>query len=309
MSNPARIFLRIVGLVLFAGSLAGVAYIVGVGPDQVAQDMGRNCSHSRNSAAENCGWRDVLGILQALPFVCLIGGVLLLVFRRESDDPQVTSGTGRGIVVGGGRFGILQAVGALAVVLIVVVNFVGVFVYRAGYTFVETKDAFEKVRDAPRPDFSGRPATRAPKADAAPKGLAPGSLLRAKAFRAAMADVRRAAPSGATLTRLRVAADRIDAEVLAGGRTVTLSKLWNKKAAVDSTTAATDGDTPLVAFTRLDPSSPQRAAVAAARSKGRSAKDVDYLVLFDAVGLRWNTFLKGGGAVIAVSPDGRRVQG
>ncbi|HEX8120026.1 MAG TPA: hypothetical protein VF549_02065 [Solirubrobacteraceae bacterium] len=286
MSEPARIFLRILGLVLFVASVVGVVLFVSVGPAEVAEKMGKSCRHSNNGPSEWCHWRDALGMLQALPWIGLIGGVLLLVFRPDGAEQR-----------GGG----LRMAGAAAVVVIIVVNLAGVFVYRHTYSVVHQKEIAEKIlRDAPRPDFSQR-SVKPVDPGSVPHGLARGSLLRKAAFRSAMAEVRRAAPGGARLSRLRVSADRIEAEVLAGRRTITLRKPWNAKVTVVSKAPATDGDATLVSFARLDTAAPQRIAKVAGR-------DLDYLVLFDAVGLRWNGFLVGGKGQLTASPDGRLVR-
>ena len=302
MSEPVRILLRVVGLVLFLGSLAAVVFIVAVGPDEVGRQMGRECRTGGNQLgpAQHCTWQDVLGILKALPFLTLVGGVLVLVSRRDSVEAEVRSGRGSRI----------RTIVTLMAILVIPINFVGVFVYAAGYTIKTQVDVTKKILDdaPPPPDLSKKAKRAKPAADApAPRGLARGSLLRAGAFRRAMVELRRTAPAGARISSLRVAADRIDAEVLAGGRAVTLRKPWDGRATVESRSAATGGEETLVAFAELDPSAPQRAAIAGARSAGASTRDVDYLVLFDAVGLRWNTFLEDGGRMVSVSPDGREV--
>jgi hypothetical protein len=315
MSNPVRISLRILGVVLFFGSLAGVAFIAAVGPDEIAQKMGEECAHQTNRPGEQCTWGDVLNIMQALPWLTLVGAVFMLVMRTDwvgkdrADAPAPLASIDLSGSAGTPTMDLrrpslrwLPALGVLAVLGIVVGNFVGVTAYRAGYHVKELNEVREKLKRAPRPDVT-RPAS-APAPAATPEGLARGSLLRAPAFRAAMAQIRRTAPAGARLSRLRVAADRIDAEVLAGGRTIALVKTWNGRAKVESTAPTMDGDEVLVAFDRLDTSAPQRVAAAAARRKGTRTSSVDYLVLFDAVGLRWNGFMADG-AQITATPGGR----
>jgi nitrate reductase NapE component len=253
-----------------------------------------------------CTWRDALGILKSLPYTCLVGGVLMLTMRRgwvgrDGDTQQVAPAAPSSRR----RLG-TQAFGTLAVVLVILVNFVGVFGFGAAYTVAKEKQKVENVfRKLDPPDFSDKAkpaASKAPAAAPAPRGLKRGSLLRSGAFRAAMADVRRAAPAGGRLAALRVSADRIDAKVLAGGRLVTLRKAWNAKAKVVGTDRADATDRPLVAFAALDPAAPQRIAGAAKPAA------VDYLVLMDVAGLRWNVFLADGGGLLTASPDGRGVK-
>jgi hypothetical protein len=290
MSNSGRIILRLIGLVLFVGSVVGVVVFIGLGPTEVAEKMGKSCRHTSNGPSEWCHWRDALGTLQALPWLMLIGGVLLLVFRPERED-----GTPRG--------GRLRTAGAVAVIVPILVSLPGVFVYRHTYSVVHQKEMAEKIlREGQRPDFSQRSVKPELANASAPKGLGRGSLLRADTFRKAMTEVRRAAPAGARLTRLRVSADRIEAEVLAGRRTITLRRAWNGKATVVAKAPATDGDTTLITFARLDTAAPQRIAKAA------GPRDLDYLVLFDAVGLRWNGFLVDGKGQLTATPDGHLLQ-
>jgi hypothetical protein len=302
MSTPLRIFLRLLGVVLFAGSLAGVAVVIAVGPDQVGEHMSKACRRGGHTGpSEWCTWQDVLDILEALPFLTLVGAVLMFVMRvdwvgRDRDKDPVESVA---LQPGRGRFHTLGAVGVLAVVAIVVVNFAGVFIYRASYTVAHQVQMTKKIlRHAPPPpDLSKK---KAPAPAAAPRGLARGSLLRASTFRPAIAEIRRTAPAGARLSRLRVAPDRVDAEVLARGKAITLTKAWDSGATIESTTPATDSDT-LLPWNRLDAAAPQRFAVAV------GPRDVDYLVLQDVVDLRWRAFLAGGEQVTA-PPDGRSLR-
>ena len=311
MSNPVRITLRLLGLILFLGSLAGMAYIVGAGPDTVARQMGRECANTAygHDNVQWCTWQDVLGILKALPWVCLVGGVLVVwmqpggLGKHGSSEPQPATLDLSG---GGMRFSTgLKALGVLGMVVAIAGSFAGTRVYSAGYTVnqlakvhKELRKAAEKRERIRRPG-DPRPAVETPAPG--PRGLAKGSLLRAKRFRAAVAELRRAAPKGARISGLRVAADRIDAEVIARGRVVRLRKAWNAKATVVSTDPALDGELPIISFARLDTAAPQRVARAA------GARKVDYLVLQDVVGLRWRGFLAGGKGQVTASPDGRDV--
>ena len=299
MSESLRIPLRILGLVVFAGSLAAVALYVIAGPDQIADSMGRNCRRNDQlGPSEWCTWQDALNMMQVLPFLTLVGGALMLAMRpRQAGTPTLTLGRASAEEASGGsRLNGLRALATLAVIGIIAVNFVGVFVYRAGYTGVSVVGAGkDSVRETPRPDGSDRAKPETP--ERAPRGLAPGSLLRAGAFAKAMAELRRSAPAGARISGLRVTADRIDAEVVGRGRVVSLRKAWNADAAVVSTEAATDADTALTTFAALDTAAPQRVA--------RAARGLDYLVLFDAAGLSWNAFLTDGKGPLRAAPDGR----
>ena len=312
MSNPVRILLRLLGLVLFLGSLVAIVVIVAIGPYDVAEGMGRSCRHgSKTGPSEWCTWRDVLGLLQALPFTALVGGALLLVFGRERTDREASEGTAVLDLSGSGqsRMPSLGGLGVLAVIAIVAVTFPAVFVYRASFTVhAEVKNTRHVLKEMEKADFSGESKRPARKVAAAPKGLSRGSLLRADAFRPAMAELRRAARGGDGLLNLRVAADHIDVQVLARGRALTLRKPWNGKATVVSNVRATADDQPIITFAKLDPAAPQRVARGAAHATDRQVGDVDYLVLQDVVGLRWRAFLAGGGGQVTAAPDGRAVQ-
>ena len=286
MSEAVRIPLRLLGLVLFLGSLAAVATIVSVGPESIADQMGQECRHNDQlGPAQSCTWQDVLGILGALPYVCLVGGVLVIAMHPDWVGP------GRPARTGGPRTGEIGSVrdrissaGILAVIALVVVTFAGVFVYRAGYTAVTTVQVTKEILDETERPTVARPDRPAE----APRGLRRGSLLRAKTFRSAMAELRRLAPSGARLSSLRVAPGLISAEAIAGGRVYDLRKPWDGKAVVASTEPATEADEPMIAFSRVNHRVPQRLA------RGRA---VDYVVLQDVVGLQWRAFLRGGSYV------------
>ena len=289
MSEAVRIPLRLLGLALFLGSLVAVGTIVSVGPESIADQMGQECRHNDQlGPAQNCTWQDVLGILGALPYVCLVGAVLLIAMHPDWVGPGRPARTGglRTGEVGSVRDRITTA-GILAVIALVVVTFAGVFVYRAGYTAVTTVEVTKEILDkTERPSFE-RPDRR-PAAAEAPRGLGRGSLLRARAFRSAMAELRRLAPSGARLSALRVAPDSLRAEAIAGGRVYDLRKPWDGKASVAATAAATEADEPMIAFSRVNHRVPQRLA---------TGRPVDYVVLQDVVGLQWRAFLRGGGYV------------
>jgi hypothetical protein len=306
MNEPLRIALRVLGVVLFVCGLLGSLYIMVVGAHDFAGQMGQNCRHNNQlGPSEWCHWRDALGILQALPYLTLVGAAFMVVMQRgwvgkdRNNQPDMAP-------MFNGKLGL---VAGLAVVLLVAGNFASTFIYRAGYTVKRHVDVINEIRDAPRPYLDGKPVGNKPadakpaSAPAAPRGLGRGSLLRTGAFRSALAEIRRAAPDGARISGLRVSAARIDAEVLGGGRVVKLVKPWDGKVRVEAKAAATDMDEALVAFSQIDPAAPQRVAQAA---PGRPS-DVDYLVLFDAVGLRWNGFLVEQRGQFSASPDGRRL--
>ena len=88
-----------------------------------------------------------------------------------------------------------------------------------------------------------------------------------------------------------------------GDRSRVARATWNGGGEVLSTSPGGGGGTSF-AWSRIDPSAPQRVVRAATR--GRGARAIDYLVMTDASGLRWSAFLKGGGTFSA-APDGSAV--
>jgi hypothetical protein len=197
----------------------------------------------------------------------------------------------------------------VAVVALTVLGFAGTQVYAHTWRTVHQVKMVKRIFETPRPKVerpSIRTAQRAPaRAPRAPRGLQPGSLLREPALRRALGDLRRAAPDGSRLSMLRVAADRIDAEAVAGSRVVRLRRSWNGPATVVSRQTGAAATPALIAFDRVDARAPGRIAAAAARLGGASGSAaLQQAVLLDAAGLRWTGLLAGGRQVVA-APDGR----
>ena len=106
---------------------------------------------------------------------------------------------------------------------------------------------------------------------------------------------------------LRIAPDRIDAQVItAEGRMRNIQHRFTGETQVLSDTAlpgaATRGT---FAWSAVEPSAPRRIVERALR--GKSKRELEYLVLLDAAGLRWSAHLSGGDAFTA-RPDGRGVR-
>ncbi len=90
MSEPARIGLRLLGLVLFLVGLAGVIALFVPGPTEIADWMGESCDHdSRDlTSGGQCTVFDVVLILISAPLLILIGGVMALALRPEDKGPM-----------------------------------------------------------------------------------------------------------------------------------------------------------------------------------------------------------------------------
>ncbi|HEX8103721.1 MAG TPA: hypothetical protein VF533_13980 [Solirubrobacteraceae bacterium] len=142
MSDPVRIFLRLLGGVLFvAGTIAIVAIVV-IGPTDVGKLMGESCKTATDKVGEasHCYWRDALGILRELPWIVLVGAVLLVGIRPERDRPA-----GRGP---------LRSIGAALLVLTVIVTMVGAPVYAHAWTAVHQYKVAKEILQTPRPEIA-----------------------------------------------------------------------------------------------------------------------------------------------------------
>jgi hypothetical protein len=89
VSEPARIALRLLGVVLLLVGLAGVVLLFVPGPGEVADWMGESCAHRKRGPVEQCNVLDVLGILVVAPLLMLVGGVLALALRPADKGPIV----------------------------------------------------------------------------------------------------------------------------------------------------------------------------------------------------------------------------
>ena len=87
MPNPVRILLRLFGLLLFLAGLALVVMLFKPGPAEVADWMGDECAHGRNTTGEACTALDVIEITFAAPMMMLIGFVLAITLRPEGRGP------------------------------------------------------------------------------------------------------------------------------------------------------------------------------------------------------------------------------
>lgn len=88
MSEPVRIILRLLGVVLLLGGLAFLVLLVKPGPGEVAEWMGKTCSRGRTfRESVPCTWQDVLGMAWLAPAAILIGFPLALALRPPGKGP------------------------------------------------------------------------------------------------------------------------------------------------------------------------------------------------------------------------------
>jgi hypothetical protein len=87
MSEPLRISLRLLGLLMFLVGVAVIVVIIYPGPRDIADWMGNSCAHTENGPSEQCTIFDVLEMLFFAPWLILIGGVLALALRPPGKGP------------------------------------------------------------------------------------------------------------------------------------------------------------------------------------------------------------------------------
>lgn len=82
MSEPLRIGLRLLGLVVLLAGVAGVVLLFEPGPAKIADWMGDECAHGRHASGEDCNALDVIEVLAGAPILILIGAVMVLALRK-----------------------------------------------------------------------------------------------------------------------------------------------------------------------------------------------------------------------------------
>lgn len=90
MSEPLRISLRILGLLLLIISLCCLVALFWPGPHAVAVAMGRSCVHDRSSSKSyQCSWWDAADILLTGFAVFGVAGIALrLLARPDGKGPR-----------------------------------------------------------------------------------------------------------------------------------------------------------------------------------------------------------------------------
>ena len=95
MSEPARIGLRLLCLLVFLLGLAMIVVLVHPGPANVADWMGNSCAHTTNGPSEQCTIFDVLEFIFFAPWLILVGGIMALALRRPGKGPMTIDLSGR----------------------------------------------------------------------------------------------------------------------------------------------------------------------------------------------------------------------
>ena len=116
------------------------------------------------------------------------------------------------------------------------------------------------------------------------------------------------ARSGASRVRLlRIAPDRIDAQVVTAERRMRMvqHRYTGETQVLSDTSSPGVASQATFSWSQIDASAPRRIVRRAVR--GKSSRELSYLVLLDAGGLRWSAFLSSGAGFTA-GADGRGVR-
>ncbi len=225
-------------------------------------------------------------------------------------------------IPGGGRsFNAGAIIGRLIslVIVLAVLGGIGVGVFAAFDTAKDVKNAFTvpkfTVPNATVPGITP-PATpeeptksqtpsKTSKPASPPSGLQPASLLRADEFGRALVKMR---AQGGRVQTMRVDPTRISANLLNKANSLRIfSTTWDGNVQTVKTSSVLSG-TATVSLTAINSKSPSRAVARAASLLGRTARQVNYLVLLNFAGNpQWMVYFKDGKYVRA-SLDGRQVQ-
>ena len=187
--------------------------------------------------------------------------------------------------------------GLIFVVLFILFIFIAPLVIGAVAIFSTVDSATDAVRGGIKEGLESVPATPT-KPAVAPKGVAGRSLVRKANFSAALGKLR---SSELRLTNLRLAPERIDAQLLTRGgrlRSVQVQPGGSAKQLGPDSGAGFD-QTSTIPFARLNPGAPQRLARRGAAKLGVPVSTLQYLVPTNFGGnVTWAAYFKRGRYVI-----------
>lgn len=90
MSDPVRVTLRVLGLILLVAGLLCAVLLVWPGPAEVAQRLGATCSTDGGWSTQQCSWWEAADLLWTGCWLSIvIGAVLRLVTRPPGRGPRV----------------------------------------------------------------------------------------------------------------------------------------------------------------------------------------------------------------------------
>lgn len=90
LPEPARITLRLLGLLLLVVSATCLVLIWWPGPAQIAEMMGRTCANDRHGTNYRCIWVDAVSVLWTVFWVSFVSGVALRILTRARGRGPVT---------------------------------------------------------------------------------------------------------------------------------------------------------------------------------------------------------------------------
>jgi hypothetical protein len=215
---------------------------------------------------------------------------------QESPRHERATGLAPGAMPGAPRrAGVLRALISLVVVLVLLGTLAVIAVPRVVDAVKSLTDELEDPPSLPRgedePDATP------------PAGLQKGSLVLRGNLAPALRRLEQRSDGG-RVRLLRIAPDRIDAQVVTPDRRLRnlQHRFTGETVVLSDTSAPGAGVLTTFRWNDIDASAPRRLAERAVR--GRSSRELSYLVLLDAGGLRWSAFLASGSGFTA-GPDGR----
>ncbi|MCV7430328.1 hypothetical protein [Mycolicibacterium bacteremicum] len=90
MSEPVRITLRLLGLVLLVAGVACAIALVWPGPSEIAQRLGSTCGDGGLGPSHQCSWLEAADLLwTGCAVAVVLGAVLRIVTRPAGRGPLV----------------------------------------------------------------------------------------------------------------------------------------------------------------------------------------------------------------------------
>lgn len=90
MPEPARIALRLLGLILLVAGLGCAVMLVWPGPTEIAAGLGATCGGGGLGPSHQCSWLEAVDLLWTGCWLAIvIGAVLRLVTRPAGRGPRV----------------------------------------------------------------------------------------------------------------------------------------------------------------------------------------------------------------------------
>ncbi len=88
--EPARIALRLLGVLLVLVGLTCLVLIFWPGPARIAEVLGATCANDRSGSSYQCGWLDAADLLWTGFWVALIAAIVLRILTRPKGKGPIT---------------------------------------------------------------------------------------------------------------------------------------------------------------------------------------------------------------------------